>query len=316
MDRSLGSSGCARRVQQETKILTFAQHRIGSWSAGLQQLDVGKESLSLHFGRITPDNNNVLNRLKVFTRCLDLPKEGSAHDDRHCLGVVGDMSDLGAREQGRRRGAHGSQLQDSEIGDQGRGDVGRTQNDSITPLHSQVTQRTSEFVSLRKQLIVGKPLVFKEHRCTVAPSNSNGLAQQFLRRVEFFSVGGKLGQGINALWPQLAWRQIVSHFKFSLSNCRGYRLRLALSYQVLQCLLYPDRAPFGIGTWEGHYRIAVAFEDKQCGNRRSEVFHQGAFKAKDWAYAGIRAGDRFVIDREAVFDAININRLASHARSL
>src|SRR5271157_3463089 len=205
VDGSFGSPRCARRVQEQTHVFAFAEHRIEGRRPGLQQLAIGEEALGLHLGSIAPHDNNVLDGLETIARCLHFAQERSTDDDCYRLRVVRDVSDLGAREQGRRRSANRSQLEDREVGDQGRRYVRRAQNDAVAFLHSQATQRAGELVGLSEQLIVRQPLVFKEHGGTLTPTSSDGLAEQFFCGVEPFSIGRKLRHGINTFRPQLAW---------------------------------------------------------------------------------------------------------------
>src|SRR5271157_98826 len=100
VDGPFGAPSCARSVHQQAHVFAVAEYGVDGRTAGLQQLTVGEKSLGLHFGGIAPDNNDVLDRLKVRARGLDFAQKRSADDDGHRLRVVGDVSDLVAREQG------------------------------------------------------------------------------------------------------------------------------------------------------------------------------------------------------------------------
>ena len=100
MDGPFGPPSCTGSVQEQTHVFACAEHRIEGWITRLQQLAVCEESLSLHLGNIASDDDNVLEGLEAVARCLDFPEERTTDDDRHRLRVVGDVSDLGAREQG------------------------------------------------------------------------------------------------------------------------------------------------------------------------------------------------------------------------
>ena len=100
MDGPFGPSSCTGSVQEQTHVFACAEHRIEVWITRLQQLGVCEESLGLHVDNIASDDDNVLDSLEAVARCLDFSKERTADDDRHRLRVIGDVSDLGAREEG------------------------------------------------------------------------------------------------------------------------------------------------------------------------------------------------------------------------
>ena len=100
VDGPFRASSCAGSVHQQTHVLAVAEHWIDGWIAALHQFAVGEESFGLHLGGIAPDDDDVFDRLKILFRTFDLAQKRSADDDGYRLRVVGDVSDLVAREQG------------------------------------------------------------------------------------------------------------------------------------------------------------------------------------------------------------------------